>query len=56
MKFIQLTLHINVEEAETVIAFIDELKSVLVANYGDEIKAEKTDRIIAKKEHNNDEF
>tara|TARA_R110001583_G_scaffold98771_1_gene243809 strand:+ start:2890 stop:3054 length:165 start_codon:yes stop_codon:yes gene_type:complete len=54
MKFIQLMLHINVEEAETIIAFMDELKSVLVANYGDEIKATRTERIIAKKEHNSD--
>lgn len=56
MKFIQLTLHINVDEAETIIAFIDELKSVLVANYGEEIKAQKTDIVIANEVKNINEF
>ncbi len=39
MKFIQLTLHIDVEEAQTIISFIDELKTALLANYGEEIQA-----------------
>lgn len=38
MKFITLTLHINSEECETIITFIDELKTVLMANYGEEIQ------------------
>lgn len=38
MKIITLTLHIDVEEAETIIRFIDELKTVLLANYGEEIR------------------
>ncbi|MBL4940997.1 MAG: hypothetical protein JKY81_04965 [Colwellia sp.] len=38
MKIITLTLHIDVEEAQTIISFIDELKTVLVANYGEEIQ------------------
>jgi len=38
MKIIQLTLHIDVEEAQTIITFIDELKTVLLANYGEEIQ------------------
>ena len=38
MKIITLTLHIDVEEAQTIITFIDELKTVLIANYGEEIQ------------------
>jgi hypothetical protein len=38
MKIIQLTLHIDVEEAQTVITFIDELKTVLLATHGKEIQ------------------
>jgi hypothetical protein len=38
MKIIQLTLHINTDEAETIITFINELKTVLLANYGEEIQ------------------
>ena len=38
MKIITLTLHINVEEAQTIISFIDELKTVLIANYGQDIQ------------------
>jgi hypothetical protein len=38
MKNITLTLHIDVEEAQTIISFIDELKTVLLANYGEEIQ------------------
>lgn len=38
MKIITLTLHIDVEEAQTIISFIDELKTVLLANYGEEIQ------------------
>ena len=39
MKFIQLTLYISADEAETIIAFIDELREVLAVNYGEEIRA-----------------
>ncbi|NQY37265.1 MAG: hypothetical protein HRT37_20355 [Alteromonadaceae bacterium] len=39
MKFIQLTLYINADEAETIIAFIDELREVLAVNYSEEIRA-----------------
>jgi hypothetical protein len=38
MKIITLTLHIDIEEAQTIITFIDELKTVLLANYGEEIQ------------------
>lgn len=38
MKIIQLTLHINSDECETIIDFIDEIKAVLIANYGHEIQ------------------
>jgi len=38
MKIIQLTLHINSDECETIIDFIDELKTVLLANYAQEIQ------------------
>jgi hypothetical protein len=33
-----LTLHINSDECETIISFIDELKTALLANYGEEIQ------------------
>ena len=38
MKIITLTLHIDVEEAQTIISFIDELKTVLLAHYGEDIQ------------------
>jgi hypothetical protein len=38
MKLITLTLHINSEECETIITSIDELKTVLMANYGGDIQ------------------
>ncbi len=38
MKLIQLTLHINYDEADTIITFIDELKLVLSTHYGEEIR------------------
>lgn len=38
MKIITLTLHIDVDEAQTIISFIDELKTVLLAHYGAEIQ------------------
>jgi len=38
MKIVQLTLYIDSEEAQTIISFIDELKTVLIANYGEEIQ------------------
>jgi hypothetical protein len=38
MKIIQLTLYIDIEEAQTIITFIDELKTVLLANYGEDIQ------------------
>ncbi len=38
MKIISLTLHINSGECEAIISFIDELKTVLLANYGEGIQ------------------
>lgn len=38
MKIIQLTLHIDTEEAESIITFLDELRAILVAHYGEEIR------------------
>jgi hypothetical protein len=55
MKFIQLTLHINAEEAETIIAFIDKLKSALLSNYSDEIKAQRTANVIINEGDNHDD-
>ena len=47
MKFIQLTLYINADEAETIIAFIEELKGALEDNYSEEIKEnQRSNRII----------
>ena len=51
MKFIQLTLYINADEAETIISFIEELKAALVNNYGDEIREnQRSNRIITNVE------
>ena len=43
MKIISLTLHINSGECEAIISFIDELKTVLLANYGEEIQGNRKD-------------
>ena len=56
MKFMQLILHINADEADTIITFIDELKTALTAHYGDEIKAQRTDHMLTYEEKNNDAF
>ena len=39
MKFTQLTTHWNAEEAHSVIEFLDRLRDLLWATYGDEITA-----------------
>ena len=47
MKIITLTLHIDVDEAQTIISFIDELKTVLLAHYGEEIQGNhRTNTVI----------
>lgn len=56
MKFIQLTLHINTEEAETILSFIDELKSVLLSHYGDEIKTQRANDIVTHQEQSNEQY
>ena len=51
MKIIQLTLHSDVEEAQTIITFIDELKTVLLANNGEDIqKIHRANEVITDEE------
>lgn len=38
MKLTQLTTHWDVDDAYCVIAFLDELRDVLMATYGDDIR------------------
>jgi len=54
MKIITLTLHIDIEEAQTIISFIDELKTVLLANYAKEIQENhRANAVIAHEYSNN---
>lgn len=46
MKFIQMTLYISADEAETIISFIDELREALLVNYGEEIRANQRARLV----------
>ena len=46
MKFVQLTLYINADEANSIITFIEELKRVLVDNYGDEIRESRRASLV----------
>jgi len=49
MKFIQLTLYINADEAESIIAFIEELKAALMDNYGEDIREnQRSSKIITE--------
>jgi hypothetical protein len=59
MKIIHLTLHISSDECETIIDFIDEIKTVLVAHYGHEIQENhRADSVInsTKKEVTDNSF
>ncbi|MBL4910754.1 MAG: hypothetical protein JKX78_12180 [Alteromonadaceae bacterium] len=38
MKLMQLTQYLSVEEAETIIIFLDDIKAMLHAHYGEEIR------------------
>jgi len=56
MKIITLTLHIDVEEAQIIISFIEELKTVLIANYGEEIQENhRANAVIADVQSRNGE-
>ena len=48
MKIIQLALHINSDECETIIDFIDEIKAVLLANYAQGIQENRRTNGIIK--------
>lgn len=52
MKIITLTLHIDVEEAQTILSFIDELKTVLLANYGGDIQENRRSNAVIADENN----
>ena len=45
MKIIQLTQHLSSEEAETIITFLDDLKAMLLAHYGEEIRKSHRTRL-----------
>ena len=46
MKFIQMTLYISADEAETIITFIDELREALLVNYAEEIRQNQRARLV----------
>lgn len=57
MKFIQLTQYISTEEAESIITFLDDLRAMLVANYGDDINQSHRTRLgFTEKEEKSDDF
>jgi len=38
MKLMQLTQYLSSEEAESIITFLDDIKAMLLAHYGEEIR------------------
>lgn len=57
MKFIQLTQYISTEEAESIITFLDDIRAILVANYGGEINQSHRTRLgLTEKEGKSDDF
>ena len=45
MKLMQLTQYLSTEECETIITFLDDVKAMLVAHYGEEIRQSHRTRL-----------
>tara|TARA_R110001592_G_scaffold271336_1_gene537828 strand:+ start:370 stop:543 length:174 start_codon:yes stop_codon:yes gene_type:complete len=45
MKLLQLTQYLSSEEAETIITFLDDLRTMLVTHYGEEIRQDHRIRL-----------
>jgi len=45
MKLLQLTQYLRAEEAETIITFLDDVKAMLIAHYGEEIRQSHRTRL-----------
>ena len=45
MKLMQLTQYLNSEEAESIITFLDDIKAMLLAHYGEEIRQDHRIRL-----------
>ncbi len=56
MKIIQLTQYLSSEEADTIITFLDDIRAMLVAHYGEEIRQSHRIRLKldGQKEEDND--
>ncbi len=57
MKLIQLTQYLSSEEAETIITFLDDIKAMLLAHYGEEIRQSHRTRLnLDTKMEDKDDF
>ena len=57
MKLLQLTQYLSSEEAETIIAFLDDLRAMLVTHYGEEIRQDHRTRLrLDTEKENKDDF
>ena len=57
MRLLQLTQYLSSEEAESIITFLDDIRAMLVAHYGEEIRQSHRTRLnLMEKGEENDDF
>ena len=53
MKLLQSTQYLTAEEAEGIIRFLDDIREMLLANYGEEIRQHHRTRLKSDRKNNN---